>query len=197
MACQVRQEFNCLVWSVACKVGSASLECKVWSVKCGVQSAQCRGRFKSPTSAPEWTFGSVGRSNAVRGESSGRQVRVTIYLNLSLSIYRSILSSFLVLPDPILSYLIYSSLYLDCLSIYLYCLYLGMLIWSSMYLSIQHMYPSILSIHPSVLSIYLSSYLSIYLSICLSIYQSICLFINLSIRLSSQLALSIYLPNLT
>ena len=46
------------------------------SVKCGVQSAHCRGKFKGPPSAPEWTFGSVGRSNAASGESSGRQVDV-------------------------------------------------------------------------------------------------------------------------
>jgi hypothetical protein len=61
---------------VACKVWRVSLECKVWSVKCGVQSAQCRGKLKGPPSAPEWTFGSVGRSNAASGESSGRQVDV-------------------------------------------------------------------------------------------------------------------------
>ena len=46
--------------SVACKVWRVSFECKakcgVWSVKCGVQSAQCRGKFKGPPSALEWTF---------------------------------------------------------------------------------------------------------------------------------------------
>ena len=66
--------------SVACKVWRVSLECTskvkcgVWSVKCGVQSAQCRGKFKGPPSALEWTFGNSGRSNAASGESSGRQV---------------------------------------------------------------------------------------------------------------------------
>ena len=67
--------------SVACKVWRVSFECKakcgVWSVKCGVQSAQCRGKFKGPPSAPEWTFlEASGRSNAASGESSGRQVDV-------------------------------------------------------------------------------------------------------------------------
>ena len=57
---------------MASKVRRVSLECKVWIVKCGVQSAQCRGKFKGPPSAPEWTFESVGRSNAASGESSGR-----------------------------------------------------------------------------------------------------------------------------
>ena len=61
---------------MACKFWRVSLECKVWSVKCGAQSAQCRGKIKGPPSAPEWTFGSVGRSNAASGESSGRQVDV-------------------------------------------------------------------------------------------------------------------------
>ena len=61
---------------MACKVWGVILESKVWSVKCGVQSAQCRGKIKGPPSAPEWTFGSVGRSNAASGESSGRQVDV-------------------------------------------------------------------------------------------------------------------------
>ena len=61
---------------MACKVWRVSLECKVWSVTCGVHSAQCRGKFKGPPSAPEWTVGSTGRSNAARGESSGRQVDV-------------------------------------------------------------------------------------------------------------------------
>ena len=61
---------------MACKVWRVSLVCKVWSVKCGVQSAQCRGKFKGPLSAPEWNFGSVGRSNAAGGETSGRQVDV-------------------------------------------------------------------------------------------------------------------------
>ena len=54
-------------------MGIVSLERKVWSIKCGVQSAQCRGKFKGVPSVPEWTFGSVGRSNAVSGERLGRQ----------------------------------------------------------------------------------------------------------------------------
>ena len=44
-----------------------------------MRSAECtvfRGKLKGPLSAPEWTFGSVGRSNAASGESSGRQVDV-------------------------------------------------------------------------------------------------------------------------
>ena len=61
---------------MGCKVGSVSLESKVWSVKCRVQRAQCGGKLKGPPSALEWTFGSVARSNAVSGQSSGRQVDV-------------------------------------------------------------------------------------------------------------------------
>ena len=34
------------------------------------------GRFKGPRSASEWTFGSAGRSNAVRNRSRGRGVSV-------------------------------------------------------------------------------------------------------------------------
>ena len=34
------------------------------------------GKFKGPPSAPEWTFGSVGRNNAVQGDSLRRQVDV-------------------------------------------------------------------------------------------------------------------------
>ena len=33
----------------------------MWNVECGLQIAQCRGKFKGPPSAPELTFGSVGR----------------------------------------------------------------------------------------------------------------------------------------
>ena len=59
---------------MASKVWRVSSESRVWSAKCRVQSVQYRGKFKGPPSAPEWTLGSVGRSNAARGESSGRQV---------------------------------------------------------------------------------------------------------------------------
>ena len=41
-----------------------------------MQSARSRGKFKGPPWAPEWIFGSVGRSNALSGESAGRQVNV-------------------------------------------------------------------------------------------------------------------------
>ena len=34
------------------------------------------GQFKSPPSAPEWTFGSTGRRHAVRGDSLRQQVGV-------------------------------------------------------------------------------------------------------------------------
>ena len=61
---------------MASKLTSVSLECKVWRVKSGVQSAQCRGQFKGPPSDTEWTFGSVGKFNAVSGKGAGRQVDV-------------------------------------------------------------------------------------------------------------------------
>ena len=45
-------------------------------MKCRVQSTQRGGQFKGPPSAPEWTMGSMGKSNVVSGKSSGRQVDV-------------------------------------------------------------------------------------------------------------------------
>ena len=72
VAFKLRLGSNCRVWSAASKGG----ECKVLSVTCGVQSAQCRENFKGPPSAMEWTFGSVGKSNAVSDDSAGREADV-------------------------------------------------------------------------------------------------------------------------